>query len=115
MEPLDFEGAYIYASWFITGESRNYKAKSGKFTRTKPLNAVYDGGIGAWEVAARFSTLDLNDQEIKGGEEDNVTLGVNWYLNPQVRFMANYIIVDSEKEDVDDDPNIFQLRAQIDF
>ena len=112
---LEFDGAYINASWFLTGEQRNYKAKSGLFGRISPKNPVGDGGLGAWEVAVRYSEIDLNDKDVRGGEENNITFGVNWYLNSQLRFMANCIIVDSKKENVDDDPKIFQLRAQIDF
>lgn len=53
---LDFSGWYAYASWFLTGESRVYKAKKGKFDRVTPRGIVGKGGIGAWEVGLRFST-----------------------------------------------------------
>jgi len=106
----DFDGSYISASYFLTGESRPYKAKKGVFGRVKPKSKS-----GAWEVAARYSTLDLDDGAIQGGEEDNWTLGLNWYVNPHVRIMANYIDVDVEKAGVDDNPNIFAVRTQIDF
>ncbi|MCK4743683.1 MAG: porin [Sulfuriflexus sp.] len=106
----DFDGAYISASYFLTGESRPYKAKKGTFGRVKPKSKS-----GAWEVAARYSTLDLNDGAIQGGEEDNWTVGLNWYVNPHVRIMANYIDVDVDKGGVNDNPSIFALRTQIDF
>ncbi len=113
---VDFSGGYVYGSWFITGESRNYKSKSGKFGRIKPLvNAGDHGGVGAWELAIRYSTLNLNDNVINGGIEENTTIGLNWYLNPQLRFMTNFVYVNSEKGGVHEDPRIFQLRAQIDF
>jgi len=118
----DFEGGYIYGSWFLTGESRNYK--KGKFGRVSPKNPVGKGGIGAWELAARYSTIDLDDGDFKGGEEDNITVGLNWYTNKHVRFMANYVITDTDptSQDIQDDQGedddelgVFQLRAQIDF
>ena len=118
----DFEGGYVYGSWFLTGESRNYK--KGKFGRVSPKNPVGKGGIGAWELAARYSTIDLDDGDFKGGEEDNITVGLNWYANKYVRFMANYVMTDTDPtsqriqddQGVDDDElSVFQLRAQIDF
>lgn len=119
-EDPTFSGWYGYASWFITGESRVYKAKQGRFKRVRPLAPG-----GAWELGLRLSHIDLQDGGVAGGEQTNTTFGVNWYANPQVRFMANYILVDtdpSEAEEGDvanpggnDDPDIIQLRAQIDF
>jgi phosphate-selective porin OprO/OprP len=58
-----------------------------------------------------------------------MTLGLNWYVNPYIRFMANYILVDNndnatnnsgnlhadESSAANDDPQIFMLRAQVDF
>ena len=114
---IAFDGWYAFGSWFMTGESRIYKLKKGAFGRVKPRNK-----LGAWELAARYSTLDLNDGPIRGGKGQNVTIGLNWYVNPRVRFMANYIKVDNDDDadadgDVEgnDDPNIFQMRAQVDF
>ena len=113
-----FNGWYAYGSWFITGESRTYKASSGTFDRVKPKSIVGKGGKGAWELGARYSSLDLNDSGINGGEEEDLTIGLNWYATPTVRFMANYIKVLDLKDPTttdDSEPDVFQLRAQIDF
>lgn len=75
-------------------------------------NFLKEGGLGAWEVAARFSHLDLNDEGIIGGRLNNVTVGLNWYLNPNMRVMWNFVYAD--RDDVGD-ASIFQMRAQIDF
>ncbi|MCU7892004.1 MAG: porin [Candidatus Thiodiazotropha sp. (ex Ustalcina ferruginea)] len=112
-----FSGWYLLGSWFLTGESRQYKQRSGRFGRVRPLN-----DYGAVELAARYSTMDLNDAGIEGGTSDNITLGVNWYLNPQIRLMANCIIVENDifadaDGDVmgEDEPALIQFRAQADF
>ncbi|MBT5374259.1 MAG: porin [Rhodospirillaceae bacterium] len=127
----NFDGWYVEASYFLTGESRKYKGSSGKFDRVKPLKNLSDGGLGAWQVAARYSDIDLNDASasIAGGREENITLGLNWLPNPYVKFMANYIWVNNDDNATDnaanlktgetsagnDDPQIFQIRAQVDF
>jgi phosphate-selective porin OprO/OprP len=106
----DFDGYYVLGSWFLTGESRPYSAKSGSFGRVKPA-----AGSGAWEVAARYSNLNLNDGVIAGGEMDNWTLGVNYYMNANARLMFNYVVVDTDDNAGNDDPSIFLMRAQVDF
>lgn len=101
-----FKGWYTQASWILTGESFNYT--QGKFVRIRPQNPR-----GAWEVAARYSNLDLNDQNIKGGEEKNLTIGLNWYApGNQFRVMANLIFVRTDTNAGNEEPTILQVRAQ---
>ena len=113
-----FDGYYATASYFLTGESRNYIAKKGVFGRVKP-NRNFDlkGGWGAWELATRFSNLDLNDSGINGGDIDTVSVGINWYANPHVRFMANYVnVLDIDGGSRDgQEPDLVEFRAQLDF
>ena len=45
----------------------------------------------AWELAARWSHLDLNDGTIRGGMLDNLSLGVNWHLNNNLRVQFMYL------------------------
>jgi phosphate-selective porin OprO/OprP len=112
-----FTGAYLYGSWFVTGEHRPYSTSSGTFSRVKPKSNFMDDGIGAWELALRWSWLDLNDGNVRGGEENNLTFGVNWYLNPNYRMMFNYIYADAkDRIDAEDgSANIFQMRFQVDY
>ncbi|MES9969923.1 MAG: porin [Candidatus Thiodiazotropha sp.] len=112
-----FEGWYMQASWFFSGESRRYKQRAAKFGRIRPLS-----DSGALELAVRFSSLDLNDEEIEGGSSDSLTLGLNWYINRQIRLMANTIFVENDRfadadgdVEAEDEPAIFQVRAQLDF
>jgi len=86
-------GFYGYGSWFLTGEHRAYDTSQTVFTRIEPRNPFppWKGGWGAWEAALRLSYLDLNDGDLLGGKERNVTAGLNWYLTGHYRFMVNYI------------------------
>ena len=119
MPTLQFGGWYAYASWFLTGESRPYRSKRAAFGRVKPKRSLDRGGPGAWEFAARFSRLDLSDQEIVGGRQDNVTFGVNWYPTGNTRFSFNFVkVLEVDRPgDANDgvEPSIFQVRAQLHF
>ncbi len=110
----DFHGYYAQISYFLTGEYRRYKPTEGAFSRVKPKqNYSYkEGGLGAWEVAFRYSGLDLSDSGITGGQLHDMTAGLNWYLNPNTRVMWNY--VHSDREDIGY-ADIFMTRLQIDF
>jgi len=112
-----FWGYYVYLSYFITGEHRKYKTSNGYFVRVKPKSDFLNGGFGAWEVGIRYSKLDLNDDDTRGRRLDDFTFGVNWYLNPHVRIMANYIYFLINNLDNSDltDAHAFILRFQVDW
>ena len=120
---VHYTGWYVHASYFITGEHRKYKTKSGAFARVSPKKNFGEGGWGAWQVALRYSTLDLNDDNSAaaylGGEMDDITVGLNWHLNPNTRFMLNYInsSVDSGAVPSVDagSMNTVMARFQLDF
>ncbi|WP_417317392.1 OprO/OprP family phosphate-selective porin [Emcibacter sp.] len=111
-----FNGGYVDLSYFITGESRSYK--KGAFGRVKVANPVFEGGMGAWQVAVRYDTIDLSDDDlaILGGKQETFIVGVNWHLNDYARFMANYSSSDIEGGS-DDGENIdaWGLRFQVDW
>jgi phosphate-selective porin OprO/OprP len=78
----DFDGYWIGASWVLTGEMRPYNKKSGTFGGVPISKSVYQGGKGAWELSARWSSIDLSDGLVEGGEMDIASLGVSWWLTP---------------------------------
>lgn len=112
-------GYYVQAGWFLTGESRPYKASTGTFNRVKPESSFLDGeGWGAWEIAARYSSLDAEDAKDIAGEDaalealSAVSLALNWYWNPNLRWSVNYIRADQGDAGAAD---IAQTRIGFDF
>lgn len=126
----DFYGAYGQASWFLTGECRNYKRSEGVFDRVTPFTNFWlvrggnglDAGWGAWELAARWSYLDFTDgPSANAGQQNDLTLGVNWYWKPYTRMMFNWIHpwndynVASAGGFTDGAGDILGVRMQVDF
>jgi phosphate-selective porin OprO/OprP len=111
-----FGSFYVEGSYFLTGESRSsfYKTQSGSFDRVVPRdNFSIDGKHwGAWQLAARFSRIDLDSQNVNGGTLDDVTAGVNWYLNPNTKIVVNYVWAHLESVG---DSNIAEGRFQLTF
>jgi phosphate-selective porin OprO/OprP len=102
---LKFQGGYAQAGYVLTGEGRTYNAATAAYNGVKPAHpfSLDGGGWGAWEIAARFSTIDLNDQlatanGIAGGRQNVYTLALNWYVNGNVRFMLDYLHGDISKQ-----------------
>lgn len=82
-----YDGYYVTASYFLTGENRVYK-KRGVFISPKPFS-----NMGAWEIFARFSQFDATSVN-QGTAAEVVTVGVTHYLNKEIKFMANYLMSD---------------------
>jgi phosphate-selective porin OprO/OprP len=85
-----FDGYHITGSWIISGEMRTYNRKNGLMRLVPVAKSVYQGGWGAWELSVRYSTIDLTDGLIEGGEMDILSLGVNWWLSPFFNVSMNY-------------------------
>jgi phosphate-selective porin OprO/OprP len=105
-----FNGGYAQVAYMLTGENRSYDKRLGRldtyylgrrgpFTNAwfvKDENGCLDWGWGAWELAARWSYVDLNDgvrglNLIQGGKMDGLTVGLNWYLNNNLKVMFEYV------------------------
>jgi phosphate-selective porin OprO and OprP len=132
-----FDGWYVAGSWVITGEYHPWIAATGGFRGVRPA-ANFDpakGTWGAWELAARYSTLNLNDNAgvdgapvpaggIRGGEQKITTAGLNWYPNAVLRFLLDYQWIEVEKFGTaapvlnrvySEDVNVVSLRSQFSF
>jgi phosphate-selective porin OprO/OprP len=95
-----FDGGYVQASYFLTGEHRPYIRKEGLIGRVIPFENFFrvrteDGctatGKGAWEVAYRVSYLNLTNAGVTGGRVTDNTFGLTWYLNPYTKLLFNYV------------------------
>lgn len=117
------EGVYGQVGYFLTGEHRPYNRKNGQIDRVQPKHPLRfcceddcEPGWGAWEVAFRYSFLDLDDENIAGGTITDYTFGVNWYLNAYMKTVFNYIhSMPNVAGFPDSRTDLFGLRAQIDF
>ncbi len=106
----NFSGWYVEGGWVLTGERRKYNSTNFAFdapTIDHPFDPA-NGTFGAFELALRYSTLDLNYREgtaglapladsVRGGEQKIISGGLNWYLNSVVRFMFDYQHVDIDR------------------
>jgi phosphate-selective porin OprO/OprP len=107
--PVLFHGGYVFATYFLTGEHRDYLPKQGAFGGVQVRSPflcmqgwkLHGGGPGAWELTARFAYMNYSSPNLPpaanglrvGGREAEVTAGLNWYLNDSTRLMFNYIHV----------------------
>jgi phosphate-selective porin OprO and OprP len=126
---LKFQGGYAEAAYVLTGETRRYNAPSASYGGVAPANpfSLSGGGWGAWEIAGRYSTMDLNDQlamanGVAGGRQTIYTLALNWYVNDNIRFMFNYLHGDITKQisptnfgDAGAKFDAFAMRTQVAF
>lgn len=137
---LQFDGAYFYAAYFLTGEHMPWNRERGTLARIKPIENFFlvdtcsDGvkaGWGAWQVAYRVSYANFNDDNIFGGRGLSHTFGWNWYWNPYARLQFNAIYGEIDDAAVSDGVNnndvpfeipprsghytILGIRAMVDF
>jgi phosphate-selective porin OprO/OprP len=124
---LFFNGYMAQVSYFLTGEHRPYDRKIGIHSRLHPHEDFFrvrtksrgiQTGLGAWEVAARFSNIVLNDKNIRGNNLTDFTVGLNWYLNPYTRWKFNYIrafLEDTRTNKGNSMTDAYGMRIDFDF
>lgn len=109
-----FTGYYLLLSYFLTGESRSYS--EGLFSTIKPTNPWkgWGEGSGAWEIAFKYSLLDLSDVAGSGDELMLLSGGINWYLNTNARITFNYTTGENDASpSVDQDS--YGVRFQVTY
>lgn len=101
-----FNGGYAEVLYFLTGEHRTYDRGRAAFTRVTPKSnfqgfsadgascmACEGHGWGAWQVGVRYSWVDLDNKNIRGGSAQDMTVGLNWFLNPYMKLQWNYTML----------------------
>lgn len=109
---LEFSGWEATASYFLTGERREYSEAMGTFGAVDPRRKW-----GAVELKARLSEVDLTDGVYNGGTERNEAFGVNWWYSQNIRVLAEYIRVHAKPgaNGLVQDPTVAQVRLQVSF
>ncbi|MCA9056971.1 MAG: porin [Planctomycetaceae bacterium] len=111
-----FPSFYAQGGYILTGEHRPYNKANAVLGRIKPKQAFGKCGMGAWEVAARYSWMNLNDAGIPGGELNNISGIVNWYLNDYSKVQFMYINADLNRAPAGSgQTDIVAMRFQVDF
>jgi phosphate-selective porin OprO and OprP len=133
---VTYQALYVEGGYFITpGDYRRYDRKTGTWARTVPQENAFVvrgedgrfcGGIGAVQLLARFTYLDLvsgspaltpTSGGARAGTQRDLTLGVNWYLNPQTFLALNYVFthLDSVVPGASGDIHGVGVRLHLDF
>jgi len=116
---IEQKGWYIQTGYFLTGESKNYRAFSGDFGQQRPNRnfAPSKGEWGAFELLARFSVADSleHTRPGRGQKLDHYTLGLNWYFTPETLMKLNLMYMEGERSVFKDDGWVFGVRFQYIF
>jgi len=104
----DFYAFYVQGSYFLLGSGKRFKMSTSTLSKIKPKKD------GALEIAARYAYINLNDKDEHGGEQQDLTLGLNWYIDDKLRVSGNYIL--ANPKETDDYDGVFQIwQARILF
>jgi len=101
----DVDTFYVMGSWMLNGGHKPYKPATGVFGAPKVAEK------GLWELTARYDTIENKD--VANLEATSTTLGLNYYLNPNLRFMFNYTRGDNDFSG--DETGQYALRTQFIF
>jgi len=99
--PINFSGYHVTASYFLTGEQLSRRVNVVKPRRDFNFDFFKGGPFspGAWEVFARYSTLDIGNNIFSSGFADpnlwtnhawTTDIGLNWYLNFYTRIFLDW-------------------------
>jgi phosphate-selective porin OprO/OprP len=108
-----FHGGDVVATWLVTGETRVYNTIGGFFKAVSPKRPVFNGGPGAWELVARYSSIDLDSGTLKGGKFWRFTPMVNWHMSDNVRLEFAYGYGHLDRFNLRGNTHFFQTRVQL--
>ena len=109
----NFTGYHLSGTWSLTGEMRGYKNNRGVFDGLPIAQSVLQGGRGATELALRYSSIDLTDGLITGGEMDIATLQFNWWLTQSMAVSFNYRRSWTDRFNLEGEMDAFVARVML--
>ena len=109
----NFTGYHLSGTWSLTGEMRGYRNSRGVFDGLPVAQSVTQGGKGATELALRYSSIDLTDGLITGGEMDVATLQFNWWLTKSMALSLNYRRTWTDRFDLEGEMDAFVARIML--
>ncbi|MBL8631358.1 MAG: hypothetical protein JNM81_17110 [Rhodospirillaceae bacterium] len=123
LSDVTFDGGYVYGSWFLTGESRTFKNGTVDRLRPKANFNPLKGNWGAVELALRYDWFDFANTPVAaraGNDGHSVTTALNWYLNPNTKFLFNWVRFSGDNTPLDPVGNetkgdAFAARLHLDF
>lgn len=109
---LNYAGWYAQSSLMVTGEKHGYSRSTGT-----PLGPRIGKKGGAIELAGRYSELDLDDDSLDSGRASIANIGVTWYMNQNIRVLANYARTETDGSLLvpDTSGNLGVVRFQVAF
>ncbi len=105
-----FRGYYLSGVWALTGEMRSYNTKGGVFSAPPVARTVFQDGWGAWELMFRYSSTDMTDAVVEGGNMDILSVGARWWLTRFFSIDMNYRYVTLDRLGVTGDSSGFMTR-----
>jgi phosphate-selective porin OprO/OprP len=89
---------------------RDYHYKSGTLGPVPISRSAYQNGIGAWEIATRWSSIDLNDGPVAGGEMDIISLAASWWLSQIFNVNLNYRYILNDRDNIKGEASGLNIR-----
>ncbi len=90
---VNLNGLYFQMGYLLGDGKYQYNKNEGEFTQPGL------GKKGEMEVAFRFDYIDLNDENagIYGGSANGYTLGLNYYVNTNIKLMLDYSYLNHDR------------------
>lgn len=118
-----FSGGNVDFVWNVTGESHNYRGRTGDFTRTTAATPItVEGGRGLIQLGVRYDNVTLTDSvaggKVRGGTQNSYVAALNWFPIDYVGVKLNYAYNDITGGDAGTrtgDAQVISLRTQFDF
>jgi phosphate-selective porin OprO/OprP len=109
-----FWAYYVQASWALTGETRPYLRLCGCFGQLVPSSpfSFRHRGLGAIELGARYSSIDLTSGAVDGGKFERWSGAASWFPTGEWRLEFNYGYGRLQRSGLTGRTHFYQLRLQ---